>query len=122
MSYAIYTAIKTMKYEIEEKGDGWNEKVFRKNVECFNMIMEIRTFNKKTPYFDLKENWALLKSQKFEDVIENISEWLMKTDDRYDGNNWTEQFETTEARKTRLIKERREARRERARQRMLRRG
>jgi hypothetical protein len=122
MSYTIYKAIKSIEAELEEKGDNWNNKVFDMERRCFNQIVEIRKFNRKTSYFDLKENWALLKAQKFEEVLENIKEWVMKTDDRYDGNTWTESFEIRDAKKVRLIKERREARNERARQRILRRG
>lgn len=122
MSYTIYKAIKSIEAELEQKGDYWNDKVFDMERRCFNQIVEIRKFNRKTPYFDLKENWALLKAQKFDEVLENIKEWVMKTDERYDGETWAENFETRDAQKVRLIIERREARDERARQRMLRRG
>ena len=123
MSYAIYTMVKTIETEMEDmNGDLGNAPVFDLERRCFNMIVDKKQFNRKLPYFDLKENWALLKSQEFEAVLENIKQWLIKADDRYDGENWTENYLNPEEAEKLARQKRKEAKAKRAEQRILNRG
>ena len=39
---------------------------------------------------DLKENWALIKSNKFEQALTNLKQWVQITDNCYDGEKWNE--------------------------------
>ena len=72
---------------------------------CFDKIVEINKYNPTNRrYFDLKQNWQLIREYNLEAVVENISQWLQAQDPRYDGRNWIEnpaeiQTDFTEAEK-----------------------
>lgn len=99
MSYKLYRNIKQAEQHMNETqyhADGrnmTNEVVFGDLVKCFNIIAEIVRFNRKLPFFNLKENWALIKSQDFETALNNVKNWLLEVDDRYDGETWTEKVQ-----------------------------
>lgn len=94
MSYIIYNNYINAKIKNEELQAGSNEehlddKIFNHIKACFNKIYEIAKYNKKL-YFNLKENWTLLKAHDYTNVLKNICEWLKKADGRFDGENWVE--------------------------------
>ena len=73
--------------------DGRNrtsELIFRTFVTSFNKIAELVRYNRGLPFFDLKEKWALIKSNKFEQALTNLKQWVQMTDNRYDGMEWNE--------------------------------
>ena len=67
-----------------------NELIFRTFVASFNKIAELVRYNRGLPFFDLKENWGLIKSHDFEQALTNLKKWVQMTDDRYDGEKWNE--------------------------------
>ena len=73
--------------------DGRNrtsELIFRTFVASFNKIAELVRYNRGLPFFDLKENWRLIKSHKFEQALTNLKRWVQMVDNRYDGERWNE--------------------------------
>ena len=67
-----------------------SELIFRTFVASFNKIGELVHYNRGLPFFDLKENWGLIKSHKFEQALANLKNWVQMTDNRYDGEKWNE--------------------------------
>ena len=67
-----------------------SELIFRTFVASFNKIGELVRYNRGLPFFDLKENWGLIKSHKFEQALANLKKWVQMTDKRYDGKEWNE--------------------------------
>ena len=67
-----------------------SELIFRTFVASFNKIGELVRYNRGLPFFDLKENWGLIKSHKFEQALANLKNWVQMTDNRYDGEKWNE--------------------------------
>ena len=96
MSYVLFKNIKEIEsFMVDEQFDvdGRNrttELIFRTFVASFNKIAELVRYNRGLPFFDLKENWALIKSNKFEQALTNLKNWVQMTDDRYDGEKWNE--------------------------------
>ena len=96
MSYILFKNIKDIEefmtdaqYDI----DGCNrtsELIFRTFVASFNKIGELVRYNRGLPFFDLKKNWALIKSNKFEQALTNLKQWVQMVDNRYDGEKWNE--------------------------------
>lgn len=76
MSYEVYRLAKSIEDELNDKHAYSNEVIFKHCVSCFNMIADIKKYNKDAPYFNLKVNWALLKKQCFNAVLVNIQNWL----------------------------------------------
>ena len=96
MSYILFKNIKEIesfmindKYDIDGR-NRTNEIIFRTFVASFNKIGELVRYNCRLPFFDLKENWALIKSNKFEQALTNLKQWVQMTDNRYDGERWNE--------------------------------
>ena len=86
--------MKTAKAYNEDRKNGstedyLNDKIFENIKMAFNGIYQVARFN-RTLRFDLKGNWALLRKHDYDAVIENISQWLIRADDRYDGEKWVE--------------------------------
>ena len=96
MSYVLFKNIKEIElFMVEEQFDidGRNrttELIFRTFVASFNKIAELVRYNRGLPFFDLKENWRLIKSNKFEQALTNLKKWVQMTDSRYDGEKWNE--------------------------------
>ena len=96
MSYILFKNIKEIElFMVEDQFDidGRNrttELIFRTFVASFNKIAELVRYNRGLSFFDLKENWALIKSQNFEQALTNLKNWVQMTDDRYDGMEWNE--------------------------------
>ena len=96
MSYILFKNIKDIELFMVEKQfdiDGRNrtsELIFRTFVASFSKIAELVSYNRRLPLFDLKENWALIKSHNFEEALTNLKQWLQMTDKRYDGEKWNE--------------------------------
>lgn len=96
MSYILFKNIKEIElFLVEEQFDidGRNrttELIFRTFVASFNKIGELVRYNRGLPFFDLKENWGLIKSHKFEQALTNLKKWVQMTDNRYDGERWNE--------------------------------
>ena len=96
MSYILFKNIKEIEsFMVEEQFDidGRNrtsELIFRTFVESFNKIAELVRYNRRLPFFDLKENWGLIKSHKFEQALANLKKWVQMNDNRYDGEKWNE--------------------------------
>ena len=67
-----------------------SELIFRTFVASFNKIGELVRYNRGLPFFNLKENWALIKAHNFEQALTNLKQWVQMTDDRYDGEKWNE--------------------------------
>ena len=67
-----------------------NEVIFRTFVASFSKIAELISYNRRLPLFDLEENWALIKSQNFEEALTNLKNWVQMADNRYDGEKWNE--------------------------------
>ena len=93
-SYQIYTNWKNAKTYNDELKAGSNEdylqdKIYENIKMCFDGIYDTASYNKKY-YFNLKANWKLLKAHDYDAVIENIQQWLLKADSRFDGEKWTE--------------------------------
>ncbi len=96
MSYILFKNIKDIEGFMTEEQfdiDGRNrtsELIFRTFVESFNKIAELVQYNRRLPFFNLKENWALIKAHDFEKALTNLKQWVQMTDDRYDGKEWNE--------------------------------
>ena len=96
MSYILFKNIKDIEsFMVEEQFDidGRNrtsELIFRTFVASFNKIAELVRYNRGLPFFDLKENWRLIKSHKFEQALTNLKQWVQMVDNRYDGERWNE--------------------------------
>ena len=96
MSYILFKNIKDIEslmvndeYDAEGR-NRTNEIIFKTIVASFNKIGEIVRYNRGLPFFDLKENWALIKSHDFEEALANLKQWVQMTDNRYDGEKWNE--------------------------------
>ena len=96
MSYVLFRNIKDIEgflSDAQYDAEGRNrtsELIFRTFVASFNKIGELVRYNRGLPFFDLKENWALIKSHDFEQALTNLKKWVQMTDDRYDGERWNE--------------------------------
>ena len=96
MSYILFKNIKDIEgfmTDVQYDSDGRNrtsELIFRTFVTSFNKIGELVRYNRGLPFFDLKENWALIKAHNFEQALTNLKKWVQMTDNRYDGENWNE--------------------------------
>ena len=90
MSYILFKNIKEIELFMtndQHDVDGCNrtsELIFRTFVASFNKIAELVRYNSVLPFFDLKENWALIKSHDFEQALTNLKKWVQMTDKRYD--------------------------------------
>lgn len=96
MSYILFKNIKDIEgfmadvqYDSERR-NRTSELIFRTFVASFNRIGELVRYNRGLPFFDLKGNWALIKSHDFEQALANLKNWVQMTDDRYDGEKWNE--------------------------------
>lgn len=96
MSYVLFKNIKEIEslmvddqYDVDGH-NRTNEIIFRTFAASFNKIAEIVRYNRRLPFFDLKGNWALIKSQNFEQALTNLKKWVQMTDNRYDGKKWNE--------------------------------
>ena len=96
MSYVLFKNIKEIEsLMVEEQFDidgrnRTNEIIFRTFVASFNKIGELVRYNRGLPFFNLKENWGLIKSHDFEQALTNLKNWVQMTDKRYDGERWNE--------------------------------
>ena len=96
MSYILFKNIKDIEgfmTDAQYDADGRNrtsELIFRTFVASFNKIEELVRYNRGLPFFDLKGNWALIKSYKFEQALTNLKKWVQMADSRYDGEKWNE--------------------------------
>ena len=96
MSYILYKNIKDIEgflSDVQYDTEGRNrttELIFRTFVASFNKIAELVRYNRGLPFFDLKENWALIKSHDFEQALANLKKWVQMTDKRYDDEEWNE--------------------------------
>ena len=96
MSYILFKNIKDIEgFMTDEQFDAegrnrTSELMFRTFVESFNKIAELIRYNRGLPFFDLKENWALIKAHDFEEALTNLKQWVQMTDNRYDGERWNE--------------------------------
>ena len=96
MSHILFKNIKDIEgfmTDVQYDSDGRNrtsELIFRTFVASFNKIAELVRYNRRLPFFDLKKNWALIKTQNFEQALINLKNWVQMTDNRYDGENWNE--------------------------------
>ena len=96
MSYILFKNIKNIEefmtdaqYDIDGR-NRTSELIFRTFVASFNKIAELVRYNHGLPFFDLKENWGLIKSHKFEQALTNLKKWVQMVDNRYDGERWNE--------------------------------
>ena len=96
MSYILFKNIKEIEslmvndqYDVDGR-NRTNELIFRTFVASFSKIAELISYNRRFPLFDLEENWALIKSQNFEQALTNLKKWVQMADDRYDGKEWNE--------------------------------
>lgn len=96
MSYVLFKNIKEIesfmindKYDIDGR-NRTSELIFRTFVASFNKIGELIRYNRRLPFFDLKENWALIKTHNFEEALTNLKQWVQMADNRYDGERWNE--------------------------------
>ena len=96
MSYILFKNIKeieSLMVNDEYDAEGRNrtsELIFRTFVASFNKIGELVRYNRGLPFFDLKENWVLIKTHDFEQALTNLKKWVQMTDGRYDGEKWNE--------------------------------
>ena len=96
MSYVLFKNIKDIEgflSDVQYDTEGRNrttELIFRTFVASFNKIAELVQYNRRLPFFDLKENWALIKTHRYEQALTNLKQWVQMTDDRYDGEKWNE--------------------------------
>ena len=96
MSYVLFKNIKEIESlmvndQFDSNGrNRTSELIFRTFVASFNKIAELVRYNRGLPFFDLKENWALIKAHRFEQALANLKKWLQMTDNRYDGERWNE--------------------------------
>ena len=96
MSYILFKNIKEIEslmvndqYDVDGR-NRTNEIIFRTFVASFSKIAELISYNRRLPLFDLEGNWALIKSQNFEQALTNLKKWVQMADDRYDGKEWNE--------------------------------
>ena len=96
MSYILFKNIKNIEefmtdaqYDIDGRNRN-SELIFRTFVASFNKIGELVRYNRRLPFFDLKNNWALIKSHDFEQALANLKKWVQIVDNRYDGERWNE--------------------------------
>lgn len=96
MSYVLFKNIKEIEslmvddqYDVDGH-NRTNEIIFRTFVASFNKIGELVSYNHRLPFFDLKENWGLIKSQNFEQALTNLKNWVQIADNRYNGEKWNE--------------------------------
>lgn len=96
MSYILFKNIKEIEgFMVEEQFDidgrnRTNEIIFKIFVVSFNKIGELICYNRRLPFFDLKGNWALIKTHRYEQALTNLKNWVQMTDNRYDGEKWNE--------------------------------
>ena len=96
MSYILFKNIKDIEgflNDVQYDVDGrnrTNEIIFRTFVASFSKIAELVSYNRRLPLFDLEENWALIKSHRFEQALTNLKKWVQMADNRYDGEKWNE--------------------------------
>ena len=96
MSYVLFKNIKDIEgfmTDAQYDAEGRNrttELIFRTFVASFNKIAELVSYNRRLPFFDLKENWGLIKSHDFEQALTNLKQWVQMTDNRYDGERLNE--------------------------------
>lgn len=96
MSYILFKNIKDIEgflYDVQYDSNGRNrtsELIFRTFVASFNKIAELIRYNHGLPFFDLKKNWALIKTHDFEQALTNLKQWVQMADNRYDGEKWNE--------------------------------
>ena len=96
MTYILFKNIKDIEefmsdiqYDTERR-NRTSELIFRTFVASFNKIAELVRYNRGLPFFDLKENWALIKTHRYEQALANLKKWVQMIDDRYDGMEWNE--------------------------------
>ena len=96
MSYILFKNIKEIEgfmtdaqYDIDGR-NRTSELIFRTFAASFNKIAELVRYNRGLPFFDLKNNWALIKAHEFEQALTNLKNWVQMTDNRYDGENWND--------------------------------
>lgn len=96
MSYVLFKNIKDIEvflsdvqYDIDGR-NRTNEIIFRTFVASFSKIAELISYNRRLPLFDLEENWALIKTHRYEQALTNLKKWVQMTDNRYDGEKWNE--------------------------------
>ena len=96
MSYVLFKNIKDIEvflsdvqYDIDGR-NRTNEIIFRTFVASFSKIAELISYNRRLPLFDLEENWALIKTHRYEQALTNLKNWVQMTDNRYDGEKWNE--------------------------------
>ena len=96
MSYILFKNIKDIERFMTDvqydsnRRNRTSELIFRTFVASFNKIGELVRYNRGLPFFDLKKNWGLIKSHKFEQALTNLKNWVQMTDKRYDGEKWNE--------------------------------
>lgn len=96
MSYILFKNIKeieSLMVDDQYDVDGRNrtsELIFRSFVESFNKIAELVRYNRGLQFFDLKKNWAFIKTHRYEQALANLKQWLQMVDGRYDGERWNE--------------------------------
>ena len=96
MTYILFKNIKDIEefmsdiqYDTERR-NRTSELIFRTFVASFSKIAELVRYNRRLPFFDLKENWALIKTHRYEQALANLKKWVQMIDDRYDGMEWNE--------------------------------
>ena len=96
MSYILFKNIKEIEslmvndqYDVDGR-NRTSELIFRTFVASFSKIAELISYNRRLPLFDLEENWALIKSHRFEQALTNLKKWVQMADNRYDGEKWNE--------------------------------
>ena len=96
MTYILFKNIKDIEEvmtDAQDDAEGRNrttELIFRTFVASFSKIAELVSYNRRLPLFDLEENWALIKTHRYEQALTNLKQWVQMTDDRYDGEKWNE--------------------------------
>ena len=96
MSYILFKNIKDIEgFMVDDQFDAegrnrTSELIFRTFVASFNKIAELVRYNRRLPFFNLKENWALIKAHNFEQALTNLKQLVQMTDGRYDGEKWNE--------------------------------
>lgn len=94
--YELYRQITQIESLISEPAIDVNGKDITKELlynefkGSFENIMDMVKYNKQLPYFNLKENWELIKQTNYQQVLKNLKEYLSSIDGRYDGENWNE--------------------------------
>ena len=96
MSYILFKNIKEIEslmvndqYDVDGR-NRTNELIFRTFVASFSKIAELISYNRGLPLFDLEENWALIKTHRYEQALTNLKKWVQMADNRYDGEKWNE--------------------------------